>query len=147
MNASFVFPGIPTLAGVLLLRHTWPARRLTTVALVLWIVAGLARTAAGLLPENTNITVHTPAALNAPIASVAILLLSLAIRRSDRAVSTVGIVLAAVGLLGTGFPAAQINAATAPTASPHRRIRQAACSSRTATYSSGSTVCGCQKIS
>ena len=47
----------------------------------------------GLVPENTNIGLHTSAALNIPIGNVAILLLSIAIFRQHRMLAITGIFL------------------------------------------------------
>ena len=55
----------------------------------------------GLVPENTNIYLHLLGALDVPLASVAILLLSFAIRRTSRTISVIGILVAVVGLIGS----------------------------------------------
>ena len=101
MNASFIIAGILTIAGALMLRRFWPRSRGTTVALVLWVVTGLGKVVVGLVPENTNISLHTLAAFNIPVGCVAILLLSLPARQASRALSVTGIVLAVVGLAAT----------------------------------------------
>lgn len=101
MNTSFIVTGVLTIAGAVLLYQAWPAGRTTTAALVLWIVAGLGKILVGLVPENTNVGLHLIGALNIPIGCVAILLASLGIRHSHRALSWVGIALAVVGLVGT----------------------------------------------
>src|ERR1022692_205008 len=101
MNASFVVFGVLTIAGTLLLRRIWPAGRLARWALALWILSGLGKIIVGLVPENTHIGLHLLGALNVPLGSVGILLLSLATRRISRAVSTIGIVVAVVGLVGS----------------------------------------------
>jgi hypothetical membrane protein len=101
MNASFAVFGVLTIAGALLLRRIWPAGHLARWALVLWILSGIGKIIVGLVPENTHIGLHLIGALNVPLGSVAILLLSLAIRRSSRALSTIGIVVAVVGLAGS----------------------------------------------
>jgi hypothetical membrane protein len=103
MNASFIVTGILTIAGAIALQRIWPHRRLTTVALVLWIITGAGKIAVGLVPENTNINLHLLAAFNIPVGCVAILLLSLSIRQTSRAVSVTGIVLAVIGLAGTAL--------------------------------------------
>jgi hypothetical membrane protein len=64
MNASFIITGILTIAGALLLRSSWPRSRATTVALVLWVITGLGKIVVGLVPENTNISLHLLAAFN-----------------------------------------------------------------------------------
>ena len=101
MNASFVVFGVLTIAGTLLLRRIWPVGRLARWALALWILSGLGKIIVGLVPENTHIGLHLLGALNVPLGSVGILLLSLATRRISRAVSTIGIVVAVVGLVGS----------------------------------------------
>lgn len=101
MNTSFIITGVLTIAGAVLLHRAWPAGRLTTAALVLWIVAGLGKILVGLVPENTNVGLHLVGALNIPIGCVAILFASLSIRHSHRALSSVGVALAVLGLVGT----------------------------------------------
>jgi hypothetical protein len=66
----------------------------------LWIVTGLGEMGVGLVPENTDLALHTLFALNVPIASVAVLLLSVALLRGHRVVAGIGIALAVVGLAG-----------------------------------------------
>jgi hypothetical membrane protein len=101
MNASFVVSGVLVIAGALLLSGTWPRRRMISIALVLWVIAGLGKIGVGQVPENTNISLHLLAALNIPVESVAVLLTSLAIVRSDRQLGLLGIALAILGLVGT----------------------------------------------
>jgi hypothetical membrane protein len=106
MNASFIITGILTIAGAILLRRLWPQGRLAAAALVLWVITGLGKIGVGLVPENTNINLHLLAAFNIPVGCVAILLLSLSIHQTSRAVSVTGIVLAIVGLIGTALSTA-----------------------------------------
>ena len=101
MNASFVIFGILTIVGAVLLRRVWPAGHLTRWALTVWVLSGLGKIIVGLVPENTNIDLHLLGALDVPLASVAILLLSLAIRRTSHTISVIGIVVAVVGLVGS----------------------------------------------
>ena len=101
MNVSFIITGVLTIAGAIALQRMWPHWRLTSVALVLWVITGLGKVAVGLVPENTNINLHLLAAFNIPVGCVAILLLSLSIRHINHAVSVTGIVLAVIGLAGT----------------------------------------------
>jgi hypothetical membrane protein len=101
MNASFAVLGVLTIAGALLLRRIWPAGHLAHWALALWILSGIGKIIVGLVPENTHIGLHLLGALNVPLGSVAILLLSLTIRRTSRALSTLGIVVAVAGLAGS----------------------------------------------
>jgi len=51
--------------------------------------------------ENTNVGLHLLGSLNLPLTSVAILLLSMGIRRTDRTAAAVGMVVAVVGIIGT----------------------------------------------
>jgi hypothetical membrane protein len=101
MNASFIITGVLTIAGAFLLQRMWPHRRLTAMALILWVIAGLGKIVVGLVPENTNIDLHLLGAGNIPLGSAAILLLSLSVLRSRRAVGIAGIAVAAIGLTGT----------------------------------------------
>ncbi len=101
MNASFVAFGVLTILGALLLHRWWPVGRLARWALALWIFSGLGKVIVGLIPENTNINLHLLGALNVPLGSVAILLLSLALRRTHTAMSTIGVAVAVVGLAGS----------------------------------------------
>jgi hypothetical membrane protein len=101
MNASFVAIGILTLVGAVLLRRFWPSGKLATTGTVLLVVAGLGKIVVGLVPENTDTGLHLLGAFNIPIASVAIVLLSIAVRRTSPGLAAVGIVLAALGLVGT----------------------------------------------
>ena len=89
-----------TIAGALLLQRIWPAGRLARWALILWVLSGLGKIIVGLVPENTHTGLHLLGALNVPLGTVAILLLSLAIRRASRGLAQVGIVVAVVGLAG-----------------------------------------------
>jgi hypothetical membrane protein len=101
MNASFIIFGVLTIAGALLLQRIWPAGRLARLAMIIWVLSGLGKIVVGLVPENTRIGLHLIGALNVPLESIAILLLSLAIRRSSRALATIGIVVAVAGLAGS----------------------------------------------
>jgi hypothetical membrane protein len=101
MNASFVIFGVLTIVGAVLLRRVWPAGHLTRWALTVWVLSGLGKMIVGLVPENTNIDLHLLGALDVPLASIAILLLSLAIRHTSRTISVIGIAVALVGLVGS----------------------------------------------
>ncbi|HEY4991277.1 MAG TPA: DUF998 domain-containing protein [Nakamurella sp.] len=101
MNASFIALGVLVIAGAILLRRFSPSGRMTSVAFYLWILSGLGKIVVGLVPENTTITLHLLGAFNIPVASVAILLFSLAIRDSNVPLSIFGIGTAVVGLVGT----------------------------------------------
>jgi hypothetical membrane protein len=115
MNASFIITGVLTIAGAVALQRMWPQRRLTSVALVLWVITGIGKIVVGLVPENTNISLHLLAAFNIPVGCVAILLLSLSIRHTNHAVSVAGIVLAVIGLAGTVLSTAGEFAGSSPT--------------------------------
>jgi hypothetical membrane protein len=101
MNASFVLSGLLVIACTGLLWGAWPGRKMMAGSQVLWIVAGLGKLGVGLAPENRNIALHTVAALNIPVGSAAVLLLSLAILRQRRALALVGLGLFAMALIGT----------------------------------------------
>jgi hypothetical membrane protein len=101
MNTSFIVTGVLTVAGAVLLKRAWPASRLTTAALVLWVAAGVGKILVGLVPENTNVGLHLIGALNIPIGCCAILLAGLSVRHSRRTLSAVSIALGVVGLVGT----------------------------------------------
>ena len=101
MNLSFITLGVLAIAGAILLRRFGPTGRMASTAFYLWVISGLGKILVGLVPENTTITAHLVGAFNIPVASVAILLFSLAVRRSNVPLSTFGIVVAVVGLAGT----------------------------------------------
>src|ERR1039457_4552642 len=101
MNASFIIFGVLTIAGALLLQRIWPAGRLARWALILWVLSGVGKIVVGIVPENPHIGLHLIGALNVPVESVAILLLSLAIRRNSRVLAAIGIAAAVVGLAGS----------------------------------------------
>jgi hypothetical membrane protein len=103
MNASFIASGMLIIMGALLLYPSWPRRKLTAIALVLWVVAGLGKVGVGLVPENTNVALHLLAAFNIPIESVAVLLTSLAILRTNRGLGQLGLAMATIGLAGTAL--------------------------------------------
>jgi hypothetical protein len=101
MNGSFIATGLLVIAGAFLMRFIWPAGRLARVALVLWVVVVvIGKTGVGLVPENTNLALHTLLALNVPVDSVAILLLSLSVLKIDRPIGGMGVALGVLGLLG-----------------------------------------------
>jgi hypothetical membrane protein len=100
MNGSFVLSGVLTLVGTILLWRSWPPSRRTTVALVLWLVAGVLKVVVGLAPENTISGLHLLGAANLPLLSVAIVLLSSAIHRTRRGLAIFGLVVGSVGLAG-----------------------------------------------
>jgi hypothetical protein len=71
-----------------------------------WIFSGFGKVVVGLIPENTNINLQLLGALNVPLGSVAILLLSVAVRRGHAVASIIGVVVAVVGLAGSFLPTA-----------------------------------------
>jgi hypothetical membrane protein len=100
MNTSFIVSGVLTMAGTILLWRVWPARTMVTSALVLWLLAGALKTVVGLVPENTIISLHLLGAANLPLLSIAILLLSFAIRATRRPLADFGLLVGVVGLIG-----------------------------------------------
>ena len=85
----------------MLLNRLQPARRLTTIALVLWVFAGLGKIVVGAVPEYTNSGLHLLGASNLPIGTLAILLLSLTVRRTHPSLSATEVIVAVVGLAGS----------------------------------------------
>lgn len=63
MNATFIVTGLLTSAGALGTWPAWPRRRLTTVGLILLVLAGAGEALAGFQSENTNLALHTVGAL------------------------------------------------------------------------------------
>jgi hypothetical membrane protein len=106
MNTSFVVSGVFTIVGALLMRPIWPAGRLATTGVALWVVAGLGKIVVGLVPENADAGLHLLGAFNIPLGSIAILLLSIAVRRTAPSLAGVGVALAVLGLVGTVLSAA-----------------------------------------
>jgi hypothetical membrane protein len=101
MNVSFCATGVLTLTGVVLLWRAWPARRMVTVGLVLWVVAGVGKVLVGLAPENGDFGLHLLAAFNIPVSAVGILLLSVAVLPTARWLGVCGLVLAVLSLIGS----------------------------------------------
>lgn len=100
MNASFVASGLLFLIGVLALWHLWPTHGLAAAGKVLLLVSGALKPLVGIAPENTNVDLHLLGALNLPVASIGILLLSIAGGRLSRGFGRLGIATAVVGLVG-----------------------------------------------
>jgi hypothetical membrane protein len=100
MNGAFVLTGVLVSVGALLLWRTWPSSWLNDTALVLLVIMGLGKILVGFAPENTDIGLHLMGSLNVPLGSIAVLLLSLVMRRTDPGLSAIGMVLAVVGLVG-----------------------------------------------
>lgn len=84
MNASFVLAGLFTVAGVLLLRGTWPRRPLATAGLVLIALAGIGKIGAGLAPGNVDMRLHDLASLGILCGDIGAVLLSCALWRLTR---------------------------------------------------------------
>jgi hypothetical membrane protein len=106
MNASFVIAGVLTIAATVLLWRVWPARHLTNVALVMWLIVGVLKALVGLAPENSAASLHVLGAFNLPLQSIAIILLSIAILRSQRALATFGLIVGVVSLIAAGLSTA-----------------------------------------
>lgn len=100
MNGSFVLTGVLVIVGALLLWRIRPSSWLNDTALVLLVIMGLGKILVGFAPENTDVGLHLMGALNVPLGSMAVLLLSLVMRRTDPGLSAIGMVLAVVGLVG-----------------------------------------------
>jgi hypothetical membrane protein len=103
MNASFILSGLLIIAGTLSLWTYWSPRKIAITAQVLLIVAGVGKIVVGIVPENTDIGPHTAAALNIPVADVAILLLSIATFRQRRMLAATGIFVFVVSLVALSF--------------------------------------------
>jgi hypothetical membrane protein len=103
MNASFIASGILIIAGASLLYASWPRRKMTAIAMALWVLAGLGKIGVGLVPENTNVAIHLLAAFNIPVESVAVLLTSLALLPTNPGLGRLGLVMASIGLTGTAL--------------------------------------------
>jgi hypothetical membrane protein len=106
MNASFIAAGLLGGVGVLLLRRFWPARRMVTVGVALWLAAAAGKIIVGVVPENANVGLHTLGALNIPLGSIAILLLGRSVLHNGGWLRTTGIVLSCLGLVGTALSVA-----------------------------------------
>ena len=98
MNASFILSGILIIAGTLSLWTYWSSRKIAITAQVLWMIAAVGKIVVGLVPENTDVGLHTTAALNIPVGDVAVLLLSIATFRQHRMLAATGILVFAVSL-------------------------------------------------
>jgi hypothetical membrane protein len=101
MNASFILSGALFIIGAVLLRRFWPPGSLTHRAFILLVVAGIGKALVGIAPENVNVGLHLLGSLNVLLVSIAILMLSASIRQTRPALSSIGSVLAVMGLAGT----------------------------------------------
>jgi hypothetical membrane protein len=59
MNAAFIVTGLLTAAGAIGTWPAWPRRRLTTLGLLLLVLAGAGEVLVGLRPENISFVLHT----------------------------------------------------------------------------------------
>jgi hypothetical membrane protein len=100
MNIGLVVSGVLVLLGLLLTRHAWPRRRLTTWGAVFLGVTGAGTVLVGLSPENVNVPLHLLGALNIPCGNVGLLLIGLASRRVTPWQGKLALVLAVIGFLG-----------------------------------------------
>jgi hypothetical membrane protein len=100
MNGAFVVAGILTIVGTVALWRLWPKRRVATAGLVFWVLSGIGKIVVGLVPENTNLTLHTIAATNLTLGSIGILLLSIAIHSEHPLLARFGRIVSLVGVVG-----------------------------------------------
>lgn len=82
--------GVLVTVGALLLWRIRPSSWLNDTALVVLVIMGLGKILLGFAPENTDVGLHLMGALNVPLGSMAVLLLSLVMRRTDRGLSAIG---------------------------------------------------------
>ncbi|GAA1430402.1 hypothetical protein GCM10009616_14900 [Microlunatus lacustris] len=83
VNGALVGSGALLATGAVLLRRFLPRRRSTTVATLLWVVAGPSSIATGLVPLDRGVELHAVVALPALLAQpVALLLLAATLRRA-----------------------------------------------------------------
>ncbi|MET7685598.1 DUF998 domain-containing protein [Streptomyces sp. NPDC005423] len=100
MNVSFVVSGILAAVGMVLLRPLWAKQRTVTVAYWLWLASAAGKVLVGLVPENTDVALHTLGALNMPLSGLAVLLLSRRVAGVGRPWRRAGLALGRVGLIG-----------------------------------------------
>ena len=103
MNSAFIVNGVLLGCGAVALRNFWPQRTVTRRAIALLLIAAVLKVVVGLAPENVDVSLHLLGALNVPLGSVAILMLSASAGQSRPAVSVVGTVLAIIGLAGSAL--------------------------------------------
>jgi hypothetical membrane protein len=101
MNAAFAVSGALLIAGTVILWRILSARSSIATALWLLVISGLGKILIGCVSENENILLHSIAALNIPIASVAILLISKTAFQQQKALALVGFGAFAIGMLAT----------------------------------------------
>lgn len=111
VNAGFVVGGLLLAVGALMARRLLPRRRLSTTAVVLWVVSGLSGAATGLVPLDVDAGLHllvsTPVFLAQPVAMV---LTGVALRPRHPLVGWAGVVLGLVALLAGGTVALWLEA-------------------------------------
>lgn len=100
MNIGFVFSGVLTVIGAILLWRWWPPALLARVASALYCLTGAGRVIVGFNPEDVDIIMHMVGALVQAPSSIAVLLSAITLRRTLPAVSRVGMGLGALGVLG-----------------------------------------------
>lgn len=115
MNASFILQGCLTCAGAILARGFFPATRIYRVALILFFVAGVGVLIVGLVPQDTNFSLHIVGAVaNFTCGNLAMILLGWAMIRRSSAPNRKGWIaltagaagmLAAIALAFRGTPA------------------------------------------
>lgn len=103
MNSAFILNGVLFGCGAVVLRKFWPAKTVARRAIALLVVGAVLKVVVGLAPENVDVSLHLLGALNVPLGSVAILMLSASGRQSRPAVSVTGTVLAIIGLAGSAL--------------------------------------------
>jgi hypothetical membrane protein len=103
MNVSFVVAGLLAAAGMVLLRPLWARQRTVTVAFWLWIASAAGKVLVGLVPENTDVALHTLGALNMPLGGLAVLLLSRHAAGLDQPWRQAGLALGRIGLVGASL--------------------------------------------
>jgi hypothetical membrane protein len=99
MNVSFVLYGLLIVVGVVLLRDTWPRRRLAIAGLVLLALCGLGKVVVGFAPGDVQPGLHMLGALGIPFGDLGILLLGLAIWKTARGWALFSAFLGALGLV------------------------------------------------
>lgn len=101
MNATFVTVGVLTITGAILLRRTWPSRRMTYAGLSLLVLASFSTIATGVFPANVSIAAHAIASLpQFPAQNIGLLLLGISDWTRRRAHATLSLLSGGVGLTG-----------------------------------------------
>ncbi|QYC41999.1 hypothetical protein Nocox_21975 [Nonomuraea coxensis DSM 45129] len=102
MNGSFVAYGLLVVAGAVLTRRAWPARRSATAGLVLLAVSGAGVIVVGLVPENADLALHSvPALIGFVAQNAAMVALGVATTRSAPWLSRFSVACGAAGLAAT----------------------------------------------